>query len=282
MRRKIQFPKHGKLTRKVNAMMTRTAAAALALTSIFCVMSASADNYAYASDQPGDFGTMDLNTGVFTDIGNMGENLTGMADVGGTLYGGLYHGGSLYTVNPANGNLTVVGTSAESYELFGSVGAGLYALGTDNNLYSINGTTGAATLVGPTGTTLLGGYYGFSTGSSTLYYSDGPNLYTLNTTTGAATLVANMGGPNLGAMLLEGGVLYGGEDSPNVQVVTLDGGTGAVTSGPDVTGADFGNFWALAPDPLTTTAGVPDESSTISLLALGGLATVLLRRRSLA
>ena len=73
-----------------------------------------ADNLAYMSDPFGNFGTVDLNTGVFSPLGNSGVSFTGMAVENGTLYGSSYNGllSTLYTINPANGSATVVGTAS--------------------------------------------------------------------------------------------------------------------------------------------------------------------------
>jgi hypothetical protein len=111
-----------------------------------------------------------------------------------------------------------------------------------------------------------------STNSSTLYWANGPNLYALDTTTGFATLVGNMGGPQLGALIMTGGTLFGGEDSPAIQVVTLDPGTGVATAGPALSGISS-NFFGLAPE-LTT-----PEPGTWGLFATGIAGMALLRRR---
>ncbi|MGB9390671.1 MAG: hypothetical protein WCB70_11910, partial [Xanthobacteraceae bacterium] len=158
------------------------------------------DALAYAVTGNDLFGVLDLNTGVFTELGDMGQRLVGLGvGPGGVLYGAAYSGGgygaynspNLYTVNPTNGALTLVNNtfSAGFYD-FGSTATGLYADGSDGNLYSINPNTGAATLVGPT---LLENF--MSTGSSTLYVTGPNDLHSINTTTGAATLV---GSPNVG------------------------------------------------------------------------------------
>jgi PEP-CTERM motif len=151
------------------------------------------------------------------------------------------------------------------YSDFGSTTSGLFAVGFNRDLYSINPSTGAATLIGPTGLG-LGTWRGLSTNSSILHFADGPNLYTLNTSTGAATLVGAMGGGfELGAILDEGGVLYGGSETPSLQVVTVGPATGAAASVAPLTGST-GHFYALAPNPITTT--VP-EPSTWALLLIG-------------
>jgi hypothetical protein len=236
-------------------------------------VAAKADNIAYMGTVTGEFGTIDLNTGVFTLLGNSGVTLAGMAVANGTLYGSSYHTstGVLYSINPANGIPTIIGTSSLDIDDFGSTTSGLFAVGVDTNLYSINASTGAATLIGPTGLS-FGFWRSLSTNSSTLYFADGVNLYTLNTTTGAATLIGNMSGPEMGAMVLEGGFLYGGANLPSLSVYTLNTTTGAATTGPSVTGTSS-SFFALAPNPIPLTT--PEPSSLLLLgpavLGLAGL-----------
>jgi YVTN family beta-propeller protein len=191
----------------------------------------SPDVFAYATTGPynyitggyGDptqFGIVDLTTGVFTPLGNLGLTLGGLAvGPGGVLYGGA--GQTLYSVNPTNGALTAVGTSSLGYYDVGSTTSGLFEVGTDFNLYSINPNTGALTLIGPTG---LDYFNGLSTGSDTLYLTSGSTLYTLNTTTGAATLVGSAGTGIFGAVVVEGGIIYGGSASP-LAIYTLNGTT---------------------------------------------------------
>jgi len=176
-----------------------------------CLLSAPvllADNIAYMGTVSGQFGTIDLNTWAFTLLGNSGLTLAGMAVANATLYGSSYHtgAGDLYTINPLNGAVTVVGTSGIDYDDFGSTTSGLYAVATNGSLYSINASTGAATLIGATGLS-FGSWRSLSTNSSALYFADGTNLYTLSTTSGAATLVGSLGSVEEGAMLLEGGIL---------------------------------------------------------------------------
>ena len=243
-------------------------------------VAAQADNVAYMGTVSGDFGTIDLNTGVFTLLGNSGVTLAGMAVANKTLYGTSYHTstGVLYSINPANGSPTVIGTSSLDIDDFGSTTSGLYAVGVDANLYSINASTGAATLIGPTGLG-FGSWRSLFTNSSTLYFADGVNFYTLNTSTGAATLVGNMGGPEMGAMVLEGGFLYGGANLPSLAVDTLNTTTGSATGGPSVTGTSS-SFFALAPNPIPSSTPEPN-----SLLLLGsgvlGLAGLVRRKINL-
>jgi uncharacterized repeat protein (TIGR03803 family) len=212
----------------------------------------------------GDFGTIDLTTGVFSKLGNSGVTLAGMAVANGTLFGTSYEKapGTLYTIDPASGSVTVVGTSAVQYFAFGSTTSGLYVVGVDASLYSIDPASGATTLIGPTGFALTPGvWYSLSTNSPTLYFADAAKLYMLDTSTGTPTLVGSTGGPQMGALLMEGGILYGGENSPSLSVATLDSTTGAATTGPTVTGTT-GSFYALAPSPLPTAAVTLDPSTS--------------------
>ena len=194
-----------------------------------------ADNFAYMGTVAGEFGTINLNTGVFSILGNSGQTLAGMAVTNGQIYASSYHTtGKLFTVNPANGSLTLVGnTTSAVYDDFGSTTSGLYAIGTDAALYSINSTTGAETYIGSTGLS-FGSWRSLSTNSNTLYFANGPNLYTLNRITGAPTLVGSMGGPQIGALLEEAGQLFGGTDSPTLKVATLNTTTGLATTGPSL------------------------------------------------
>lgn len=239
-----------------------------------------ADNIAFMGTITGEFGTVDLNTGVFTLLGNSGVTLAGMAVANHTLYGSSYHTstGVLYSIDPTNGSPTVIGTSSLNIDDFGSTTSGLYAVGFDTNLYSINASTGAATLIGPTG--LSFGYWrSLSTNSSTLYFADGANLYTLSTTTGAATLIGYMGGPQIGAMVQEGGFLWGGENLPGLSVDTLNTTTGAAMIGPSIAGTS-NDFFALAPNPIPFAT---PEPSSLLLLGSGalGLAGVIRRKINL-
>jgi hypothetical protein len=240
---------------------------------------ANADQMAYMSANSGEFGaefgTIDLNTGVFSSLGNnLPVALSGMAEANGTLYGadeGITNNGGFYTINPANGALTTVGATGLSILGLVSTTTGLYVVDSSGELYSINASTGAATLIGPTLITLQG-YQGISTNANSLFFSDANNLYTLNTSTGAATLIGSLGSLDLTALVQENGTLYGAipQFEPSLSVATVDPATGAATIGPDITGAGHAFVTGLAP----TLSAVPAPAIGHGLpvvLAIGGL-----------
>jgi hypothetical protein len=219
------------------------------------------------------FGSIDLNTGVFTITGSESTQLSGLGVSGGMLFGGGYAGNTLFSINTSTGALTSVGTGSITYNDFGSTLSGLYAIGSDGDLYSINAANGASTLIGSPGLSINSITTGLSTNSSTLYYSVGGELYTLNTTTGAATPVGATGNSGAGAMVFEAGSLWAGVNSP-LSVETLNTSTGTATPGATVSGT-AAVFWGLAPDPVPSSA---PEPSTWLLLASSPVVLLCLRR----
>lgn len=228
---------------------------------------ATATPIAYMVTRTDHFGTIDLGTGVYTDIVNTGLLLSGLGISGGSLYAGLTNSTTLYKVDQVTGATTIVGSGSNAYGATGSTVSGLYGIeniGGGLRLFVINPINGATTLIGSTGLT-TGSVYGVSTGSSSLYLANDTNLYTLNTSTGAATLVGSMGSVTLGGMVSIGGVLYGGVFTPTVEIATLNTSTGAAAIGPLVSGAQ-GNFYGLAS---FASASTP-EPATFGLLLVGG------------
>jgi hypothetical protein len=216
---------------------------------------------------------------VFSGLGSS-QTLAGLGVANGALFGTNFEvpNGTLYNINPANGARTSVGSSTVTYFDLGSTATGLFALDThfaDLNLYLISPTTGAATLIGATGLAVnpAGTFFGLSTNSSSLYFSDASNLYTLNTSNGAATLIGPLGNSiELGALVLENGTLYGGEDAPRSAAVdTVDPTTGAATTGPDLTGVGAGEIFGLAPDPLVAAVPAPPIGRGLPVLVAVGV-----------
>ena len=224
------------------------------------------------------FGIVDLNSGAFTLIGNMGSGgYDGLATVNGVLY--TEQNGLLYSVNTANANLTLIGgvTGNPNLATFGSTTTGLYGLtGTGSfevaTLFSISPQTGAITTIGPIGASAVPngqGYYArLSVGSSTLYMEFDSNLYTINTTTGAATQVGttDVNDYLTSVLLLEYGTYYVGTGSG---IATINVATGQIDPHSSIFGA-AGSPVGLAPDPLITAT----PAITLVANAEGGVATI--------
>ena len=217
-----------------------------------------ADDLAYMLAETGgaanQFGTLDLQSGAFTFIGNMGAGTySGLGVANGVLY--TEQNGNLYSVNLTNAGLSLIGGSGGTIMVaFGSTTSGLYGIaqvGTQSvvTLFSINATTGAVTAVGAVGVIQNGAsaYAKLSTGSGTLYLENNGSLYTVNTTTGAATLVGPESGSfPVNALLFENGTLYLG--SNGFGVGTINASTGEIAIHSSILGGP--NFFgALSPAP---------------------------------
>ena len=219
-------------------------------------------------------GIVDLKSGVFTLIGNMGSGgYDGLAVANGVLY--TEQNGLLYSVNTSNANLTLIGGLIGIHNLatFGSTTTGLYGLaGTGSNevatLFSINPETGAITTIGPIGAGAIPNgqtyYQRLSVGSGALYMESSSNLYTINTTTGAATQVGTTDSHDYLSTvpLFENGTYYAGSGSA---IGTINVSTGQITPGSALSGGP-GSLVGLAPDPVT--AGTPPAMLTANAYLL--------------
>jgi hypothetical protein len=182
------------------------------------------------------FGTMDLTTGAFNQIGSVISDPLGglMPGSNGKLLS-LSLSGNLDAVNPSTGAVSVIGATGlgnlagVTAEFNGTV----YATDLYNNFYRVNATTGLASLIGSTGMpicpslispvevsdetlfTANGKLYatfdGINLMNSTLV--DSPELYQINPATGMATMV----GPTalgLQAAVQIDGAVYGLDFNP--------------------------------------------------------------------
>ena len=223
---------------------------------------AKGDDMAYMINAQSQFGVIDLNSGNFSPVGNSSVAPyvpVGLGVAGAKLYTAGYTDTTLYQINPANGSLTKIGSGSVHYYGLGSTTAGLYALGTYTgvnnvplfNLYSVDPTSGATTLIGPLGAVGPAAVSSLSTGSSTLYLVENFNLYSVDTSSGAATLIGSqpLMGLNAAALVYEHGTLYAGVNSCtsscNLSTWSLNTTTGAGTQIASAT--NTGNFQGLAP-----------------------------------
>ena len=219
-------------------------------------------------------GTVDLNTGVFTQISTVAVSDYELGVYGGALYGAGAQCGCLIQLNTSTGVPTFAPTyfqqNASGFGVlngFGSTTDGLFAMaaavpGGVNYLWSVNPATGVPTLIGSTGV-VAGGGTGFlsaSNDSSKLYweiqngYTD--TLYSINTSTGAATLIgawtfngySNTGNPF--SMVFVGGTLWANFYSAGFGTInTSSGAQTLVSTAP--TGSSNA-FFGLAPYPLAS------------------------------
>jgi len=108
-----------------------------------------ADPQIWISDSAGDIGLVDVNTGAVSKLNNTGHVLTDIGFIGTQLYGTDFT--HLYSVSTATGAATLVGTlpggGGGMNALVGSGASLLGASNADNNLYSINPTTAATTVL---------------------------------------------------------------------------------------------------------------------------------------
>jgi outer membrane protein assembly factor BamB len=272
---------------------------------ILSTVTASAGPVVYAvstnfNNFTGLFGTMDLSTGTFNEIGPViADPLEGlMPGPDGKLLS-LSFSGNLDSINPASGAVSVIGATGlgnvagVAAELNGTV----YATDLFNNLYSVNATTGVASLIGPTGLpicpslidpgvevsdetlfgangTLYATFDGINLMNSTLV--DPPELYQINPGTGVATPV----GPTalgLQAALQINSIVYGLDFDPEGQntVLSLNLANGNTT---------FLNNYVSSPVPdgvnsfsITGVSATPEPASFA--LIFGGLLAIAASRK---
>jgi hypothetical protein len=228
------------------------------------------------------FGTMDLNTGVVTEIANIGTNL-GLALSNGALYS-VDSSGNLIRINPSNGAITIIGnTSISTLTKITALGSSIFGVDRSGNVDSINPMTGMATTLGPTGLGAIMNPFvsSFAASSLVLYYTQqtsrtNAELYTLNPITGMATPV----GPtaeNLGGSAFVNNTLLGfitpnsSFDSAVAQIISINPTTGAATF--------FGPTNSEPASGVPIPASVPEPASLITLgMSLAGLG-LLLRKR---
>ena len=145
--------------------------------------------------------TVDPATGDYTLVGNMGYSITGLAydhdaDV---MFASGYDGANsqLYTVDLADGSTSHVGqiSSGIIIGIAADIDGNLYGINLDDNLYSIDSSTGTGTLIGPLGVTInYAQDIGYDRDNDILYgtlYAASGGLYTIDTDAGTATLINN-------------------------------------------------------------------------------------------
>jgi hypothetical protein len=192
----------------------------------------------------GFFGTIDLGTGLFHQIGPSNPGFVGVATIGNTVFGDT-SAGDLYRIDPATGNVSLIGNSGgPTFSTFaGTPGGALYGIDPTNSLYAIDPNTGSASLRGSTGLPNLANANfsnALAASANAIYYilainSPTDELYTLNPTTGLATDIGPTGvqaGPlqGMGGAGFVAGQLFGLDFTPaGSDIYTIDTMTGAAT-----------------------------------------------------
>jgi hypothetical protein len=285
---------------------SKTVPALLLFLTIGLGTSAASEVYVVTSNQQ--FGTADLTTGAFQQIGPETSELQYglVSGPGGSLLS-LTFSGALESINPTTGLTTPIGaTGMPSVNSFGGLNGGLYAIDYNNVLYSINPSTGVSHVIGNTGipvpsdpTAFLcvalfasgGNLYAtsdaFTLDPSTLATNDvtPAALYQLDPSTGhilSTTLLSPAGLNQLLAATSFGGQAYsfqgfitsldasGFPATGYDRVLSLNLSTGQTTPGVSFDPA-YGAFFGATATP---------EPGTIALLSGGLLACAIIRRRS--
>ncbi len=180
------------------------------------------------------FGKFDSTTGAITWVSDQDGSWDwcGLADNegAGVMYTVDFDAGDVLKTVDSAGNTVVIGATGVYGQgnglAYDEASGTLYSIAYDGNLYTLNTSTGASTLIGPTG---IGPFSNLHQGlawdaaTSTLYLNEADtydSLYILNTATGTATLV----GPN-GATAGSGidGLMVIGGGAPCPEDVNGDG-----------------------------------------------------------
>ncbi|MBM3737448.1 MAG: hypothetical protein FJW39_16835 [Acidobacteria bacterium] len=255
----------------------------------------------YVINFSGQFGTMDLASGVFTQLGPgvASNSAGGLAGAPGGPFYGIDASGVLLRFAP-EGGVTVVGDTGtgasvgpNGISVLGGLTTGaVFALDFSNNLFSVNRTTGALSLLGnlllpPQESQYDGNMTTSLNGDGTyLYYTleisggpnaTGPSLFRIDPVTRAVTTTALTGLPSrvIGSGFA-GGQFYGFTDEGHIVLINrLTGATtlaGVYDPGvPPGGGPPFTGVFGLVATP---------EPGTIWLSALGACAAVLRRLRT--
>jgi hypothetical protein len=283
----------------------------VSLALVLFTVPASAGTLVYVVNGFQQFGTIDLASGAFSQIGpNTPEGANGLVPGPNGSLLTLTFSGNLDSINPATGVTAVIGPTGlddctspaspcgpTSANNLAKLGGTLYATDLNNNLYTVNPATGAATLMGPTGIpplpfVLLSTNPDGSTNAfdETLFAAGGKlyatfdaitidfssftimpvipaALYQINPSTGIATLVAPTA-LNLSAAVNVNGTIYAFNAAAN-QVVTLDLANGKTDFVSDLDPA-AGLVGGASPAP---------EPASITLAGIGIAAIVIGRRR---
>jgi len=235
-----------------------------------------ADTVVYALRAGGAVGTLDLNTGVFSQVTSTPVPTVGFGEYAGVLYGANGGCDCLFQFNPATAATTIapqtfnqvdngVANGFGALNGLGSTTAGLFVIGAGSSdiLYSVDPATGHPTRIGDTGVIAGGGTgtLSASVDSSQLYWEVQINctdtLYSINTSTGAATTIGSVqacfpsptGNPT--ALVFTGGTLWANFYTYGFGTIsTSSGAQHLVSTSTQPTFAAFAPFPLIPPTPV--------------------------------
>ena len=232
---------------------------AIAAVGLFAATSL-ADVQALVGEANGNLTQLDITTGTSSTLRNAGVAVLGLAyhPTETTLYGAVANSvadpSSLVNINQTTGAYTVIGAHGVDLATLTNLSDGrLFGVDVEDNLYQVNPSNGAASLIGPTGLSSTGtSDFSLASNGTTLYYTYSANggvssLYTLSLSTGAATTVGSTGVSGIVGSAFAGptfatGSLY--EFLTNGQTDSINLSTGAATFVNDNGLGDIYTAWA--------------------------------------
>lgn len=187
-----------------------------------------AQNVVYATTNTAAFGTLDLDSGAFTQRGTSQQQLAGLGELGASLYSVVLNGGTFEQVSLVDGSLTALASVPTRYKGFGANTNTLYAISTDGNLchYILEG----GTVVGGCFTPILfgAGTLAMSADGSALYAAydsgAGSTLYLLDTTLGGATAIGPTGVAGITSLVFRHSTLYAATATGGIYTLNLQNG----------------------------------------------------------
>jgi hypothetical protein len=213
------------------------------VTLIIAASPASAGSKLWIGDSAGNLGTVDVQTGTVTIIGNMSNTI--MVDIAFSPMGDLYGigNGLLYAIDPTTAQIYPLGNTGGGNSLTFYTDGTLYSA--SNALYKINRYNGASTLIGSGGASYA------SSGDMAFI---GPNLYLssavgsdtlvrLNPADGHATVVGPIGFGAVYGLAYDGTTLYG---VTGTKIIKINPTTGQGTLVLDYSGHGLGAAYGTA------------------------------------
>ncbi len=182
---------------------------------------------------PAAFDTDDPGTMTSLAPSSAGDFIAAGTWADGVWYGEEYGTGNLYTIDESDGTMTLVGSGGVGFNGMAYDGSTMYAC-TSTDLYSVDLSTGASTMIGAMGNPGAV-MIGLACDGSTLYGVDlgDDNFYTIDMGTGAATVVGSLGIDLNYAQDAEydkdNGVLYLSAYTTAGELYTVDVSTGTAT-----------------------------------------------------